>query len=62
MSSDVFEIAKPFAWMALTAFLVGFASYFLFGERPQTLAGDGWVQPAAASGPSSADWNIVKHI
>ena len=58
-----FEIVKPFAWMALIAFLVGFFSYMLLHPQPQTLAER--MEPTAAStvsGPSSDDWNILKAI
>jgi hypothetical protein len=62
LSSDLFNIVKPFAWMALVAFLVGFASFFLFGEPTQTFGQEPASWPAAVSGPSSDDWNVVKHI
>lgn len=61
-TSGPFEIVKPFAWMALAAFLVGFFSYFLFHGPEAPVATDtaGWT--STVSGPSSAEWNSLKPI
>jgi len=61
-ATNVFEIARPFAWLAAFAFLVGFVSYLALG-RPAAAAAQ-HVQRSAivASGPSSQDWNLPKRI
>ena len=60
-ATNVFEIARPFAWLAAFAFLVGFVSYLALG-RPAVAANEHRVQTLAASGPSSQDWNLPKRI
>ncbi|WP_374469206.1 hypothetical protein [Phenylobacterium sp.] len=61
-TSGVFEIVKPFLWMAFAAFLVGFFSYFLFNEPSPAFAQQPEAWSSSVSGPSSDEWNIVKHI
>jgi hypothetical protein len=61
-TSVVFDMLKPFLWMALAAFLVGFCSYFLFNEPSQFAAEQAEPWSASVSGPSSDEWNVVKHI
>lgn len=62
MSADnLFEIARPFAWLAALAFLVGFVSYLALG-RPATAAPQDRMETIAASGPASAEWNLPKKI
>jgi hypothetical protein len=58
---NLFEIARPFAWLAALAFLVGFVSYLALG-RPATAAAQHRPETIAASGPSSAEWNLPKKI
>ena len=58
---NLFEIARPFAWLAALAFLVGFVSYLALG-RPATAAAQDRLETIAASGPSSAEWNLPKKI
>jgi len=61
-ATNIFEIARPFAWLAASAFLVGFVSYLALG-RPAAAAAQHAPQGAiAASGPSSQDWNLPKRI
>ena len=60
-ATNIFEIARPFAWLAASAFLVGFVSYLALG-RPAVAAGEHPLQTQVASGPSSQDWNLPKHI
>lgn len=57
------DVVRPFAWLAVIAFLVGFVSYLVLGQprHAQAQAEDA-ARPAAASGPSSKDWNLPKHI
>jgi hypothetical protein len=59
-SSEVAEGLRPFLWLALAAFLVGFMSYLLLGRpaAPSTVA----AYMPAASAPASDDWNLPKHI
>jgi hypothetical protein len=58
---NVFEIARPFAWLAALAFLVGFVSFLALG-RPATAAASDRQQAMGASGPASAEWNLPKKI
>jgi len=60
-ATNIFEIARPFAWLAVFAFLVGFVSYLALG-RPAVAASQHRVHTMAASGPSSQDWNLPKRI
>ncbi|RAK57689.1 hypothetical protein [Phenylobacterium deserti] len=57
------ELFRPFAWLALIAFLVGFVSYLALGQ-PSYAAAEEELIPAYASdsGPVSDDWNIERHI
>lgn len=52
---------KPFAVLAALAFVAGFFGYLALGQPTSALAQVA-LQPAAASGPASADWNLPKHI
>ena len=58
---NLFEIARPFAWLAALAFLVGFVSYLALGH-PATAVAKDRLETLAASGPSSAEWNLPKKI
>ncbi|WP_372782039.1 hypothetical protein [Phenylobacterium sp.] len=60
-STTVFEIARPFAWLAAVAFLVGFVSYLALG-RPAFAASQDHLQTVSASGPASAEWNLPHKI
>lgn len=59
------DLVRPFAWLAVIAFLVGFVSYLALGE-PATARVQGELQPVAyeavASGPVSADWNVARQL
>lgn len=61
-TSAAFDVLKPFAWLAAIAFLVGFASYFVLGPPAHTVAQQPEAWSATVSGPSSDEWNIIKHI
>lgn len=61
-ATDVLEIAKPFAWMAALAFLVGFCSYIVLGQANPASAQEEPYAAARISAPSSDAWNIPKHI
>ena len=52
---------KPFLWLAAAAFLVGFFGV-LAVSRPARAIAAIEAQPAIASGPASADWNLPRHI
>jgi hypothetical protein len=60
-ATNIFEIARPVAWLAAFAFRVGFVSYLALG-RPAVAANEHQAQTLIASGPSSQDWNLPKHI
>lgn len=52
---------RPFLWLALVAFLVGFVSYFALGRPSPAMAqDDAWAAPVSA--PVSDEWNVPKHI
>ncbi|MDB5445033.1 MAG: hypothetical protein JWQ97_350 [Phenylobacterium sp.] len=53
---------KPFAWLALVAFLVGFMSYAVLGEGSHAAARVDARYVPVASAPASDDWNLPKHI
>jgi hypothetical protein len=55
------EALKPFLWLALAAFLVGFVSYLALGRPSPAIAQDEMVQ-APASAPVSDEWNLPKRI
>ena len=55
------DLFKPFLWLALIAFLVGFMSYMAFGGAGRAEAEEG-MWPAAVSAPASDAWNAPKHI
>jgi hypothetical protein len=58
-TGGAFEILKPFLLMAAIAFAVGFFSYLAFTPA-EARRDEAWR--TTVSGPSSADWNLVKHI
>lgn len=60
-AANLFEIARPFAWLAAFAFMVGFVSYLALGRPVSATLQDG-SQSIAVSGPASADWNLPKRI
>jgi len=57
------DLIRPFAWLALIAFLVGFVSYLALGQPSRAVAEEE-IMPAYASdsGPVSDDWNIARRI
>jgi hypothetical protein len=61
MTSGTLDVVRPFAWLAVIAFLVGFVSYLALGH-PTPAQADDSARAAAASGPSSDEWNLPKHI
>lgn len=61
-TSGAFDVLKPFAWLAAIAFLVGFLSYFALGRPAEAIAPNHEPWSAAVSGPSSDEWNVIKHI
>lgn len=61
-TNGAFDVLKPFAWLAAIAFVVGFFSYLVLGQPSQAVAQDHEPWSAAVSGPSSDEWNIIKHI
>jgi hypothetical protein len=55
------DVLRPFAWLALVAFLVGVVSYLALGQPSQAFAQER-AHAALVSGPASDDWNLPKHI
>jgi hypothetical protein len=56
-----FAFLRPFALLAAIAFMAGFVGYLALGQPSQAMA-QITAQPAATSGPASADWNLPHHI
>jgi hypothetical protein len=52
---------RPFALLAVIAFLAGFVGYLALGQPSQAVAQIS-AQPMTASGPASEDWNLPHHI
>ena len=64
--TGVSDLVRPFAWLAVVAFMVGFVSYLALGHASTAQAQD-TLQPAAyeavsTSGPVSADWNVARQV
>ena len=53
---------KPFAWLALVAFLVGFMSYLVLGAGSNAAAREDRRPMPVASAPTSDEWNLPKRI
>jgi hypothetical protein len=55
---------KPFAWLALAAFLTGFLSYLFVGDGELAVAREAPAVQAAplVSAPASDEWNLPKRI
>jgi len=61
--AGVTEVMRPLLWLAAIAFLVGFFSYLALGHPTTAQAEtEDAARPAAASAPSSKDWNLPKQI
>jgi hypothetical protein len=61
-ASGLYVSLRPYLWLAAAAFAAGFIGYArVDAPRPAAKA-----EPAAhgrtASAPSSADWNLPKHV
>jgi len=53
---------RPFVWLALAAFLVGFASYLVLGDHARAAAPPARAYVPVASAPASDEWNLPKRI
>jgi hypothetical protein len=60
--SDLLEAMRPFLWLALAAFLVGFLSYVVVGGAGAAARVAPVDYAPVASAPSSDDWNMPKHV
>lgn len=61
-ASPAADLAKPFAWLAALAFLLGFIGYLVLAAPVVAHASDAPTAARAISGPLSADWNLRKAI
>lgn len=59
--SGAYAFLRPFALLAAFAFLAGFVSFLALGQPARAIAAI-TAQPAVASGPASAEWNLPHHI
>ena len=57
-----FEFFRPFLWLAVIAFVVGFVSTLAFGGASAVAAGHQRAEAAVVSGPASDEWNLPKRI
>lgn len=60
--TSALDLAKPYLWLALIAFVVGFASYLAVGGPPPAFAAEAPVYEAPVSAPVSDDWNLPRQI
>ena len=62
--TTLYDIARPFLFMALMAFTLGFLAYFAMGVGRTAVAAEAaWTpEPASASVVSSDPWNSPKPI
>ena len=60
--TSALDLAKPYLWLALIAFIVGFASYLAVGGARPAFAQDRPAYEAPVSAPVSDDWNLPKEI
>lgn len=60
-AAGVLEALRPWLWLALTAFLVGFLSYLAFGDA-QLAVRAGSPDAPRVSAPATDDWNLPKHV
>ena len=57
-----YEIMRPFAWLAVLAFVVGFLGQVLLSHPGAARAPDRPTIEETVSGPASAEWNLPHHI
>ena len=55
------EALRPYLWLALTAFLVGFLSYLVVGVAQLSVSSQPKFAPRV-SAPAADDWNLPKHV
>ena len=60
-SASLFEFLKPYLWLALAAFVTGFACYVAVGRAPP-LQATALTEAPLVSAPASDEWNLPKHI
>jgi len=60
-ASGVLQAVRPYLWLALVAFLVGFLSYLALGGAHAQAGARAPFAPKA-SAPAGGDWNLPKRI
>jgi hypothetical protein len=60
-ASGVIEVLRPYLWLALVAFLVGFLSYLAIGVGTSPMRAEPQYAPRV-SAPVAGDWNLPKHV
>ena len=60
--ATVYEMVRPFAWLAVAAFVIGFLGQVLVGSAGSAVAKDRPGIEQEVSGPASDDWNLPHHI
>lgn len=59
--ASVAQAVRPYLWLALLAFLVGFLSYAAIGGAHAPVRSEPQFSPRV-SAPTTEDWNFPKHI
>jgi hypothetical protein len=54
--------ARPFAFLAALSFLAGFVGYLALSLPVVSTVLDEPEAPARVSGPTSAEWNLERHV
>jgi hypothetical protein len=53
---------RPFAWLAVLAFVIGFMGQVILGQAGAPATGANVSLEHTVSGPASDDWNPPHHI
>ena len=63
-AASFYEAVRPFALLAVAAFVLGFLGYVALGAGafPQPRSDASVAAEPAVAGPASDDWNLPKHI
>ena len=59
--SGVLEVLRPYLWLAMIAFLVGFLSYVALGGAHASAQSEPRFAPRV-SAPAAEAWNLPKRI
>jgi hypothetical protein len=60
-ASGLSDVLRPFLWLALAAFLVGFLSYLAVGGATASARPEATYAPRV-SAPVTGEWNLPKRV